>query len=212
MRRQRFTVPHFGFIRETQLRPAAGKVRAGEIARHPPKRAARVSYLFPSTLWWGFSICALLNATCFKCSELGGQPPSVSLLPATPAAALLLPSSITATSMAGVVTAEQDGTRLSTRKLLFPRPQRGVQGNRELTPEIKDAQRSLCHAGELPCSPHYSHLANSSGKLLLTAVGGRRQSSQHPLTGLLCLPLPRQVTSHTRFLESWEGTGEQSLS
>lgn len=172
-------------------------MRAGEIARHPPKRAARVSYLFPSTLWWDFSICALLNATCFKCSELGGQPPSVSLLPATPAAALLLPSSITATSMAGVETAEQDGTRLSTRELLFPRPQRGVQGNRKLTPEIRDAQRSLCHAGELPCSPHYSHLANSSGKLLLTAVGGRRQSSQHPDRAPLPPPPSASHIPHT---------------
>lgn len=79
--------------------------------------------------------------------------PSVSLLLAMPAAALLLPSSITATSMAGVVTAEQDGTWLSTQELLFPQT---AQGNRELTPEIRDGQRSLCHTGELPCSPDQS--------------------------------------------------------
>lgn len=59
--------------------------------------------------------------------------------------------------MEGVVTAEQHGTWLSTtQELLFPWTQRSVQGNKELTPEIRDAQRSLCHVGELPCSPDWS--------------------------------------------------------
>lgn len=126
---------------------------------------------------------------------LSSHPPSVSLLPAMPAAALLMPSSTTATSMAGMVTAEQGGTRLSTRELLFPRPQRSVQGNRELTAEIRGAQRSL-PCGRAALQPRLQSFSKERAENEQWVAAGRALNS--PGWGSsACTSLGRSDPTHT---------------